>query len=202
MPRRSTTSSRCCGTPVTAKALRGDLAGRADVVPALGLTHEAGDALRAGLRGGEVVVRVTVDPGHETVPVTNLLAQRPDGAADPVLVGAHLDSVAESPGINDNASGVSVALAVAEELAARGALGARFAFWDGTEQGVLGSTAYVQALDQAALRSACRGDLRHVRGRRAGPLLPPRLRHLVGRRHGHGAGEAGGHRRRDRGGRR
>lgn len=133
--------------------LRGDLAGRADVVPALGLTHEAGDALRAGLRGGEVVVRVTVDPGHETVPVTNLLAQRPDGAADPVLVGAHLDSVAESPGINDNASGVSVALAVAEELAARGAPGARFAFWDGTEQGVLGSTAYVQALDQAAKES-------------------------------------------------
>ncbi|WP_385901210.1 M28 family peptidase [Tessaracoccus sp. O5.2] len=71
--------------------------------------------------------------------------------------GAHLDSVAESPGINANASGVSVALAVAEELAARGAPGARFAFWDGTEQGVLGSTAYVQALDQAALRSACRG---------------------------------------------
>ena len=49
---------------------------------------------------------------------TNVIAKLP-GATEPVLlIGAHLDSVASSPGANDNASGVAVLLETARVLRA------------------------------------------------------------------------------------
>src|SRR5262249_60436322 len=58
-----------------------------------------------------------------------------------IIVGAHLDSVPEGPGINDNGSGAAVVLEAALRLAqgptqARG--GGRFAFWGAEERGPLG----------------------------------------------------------------
>jgi Zn-dependent M28 family amino/carboxypeptidase len=66
-----------------------------------------------------------------------------------VLLGAHLDSVASGPGINDNGSGSALVLEVARQarrLGLRPARGLRFAFWGGEELGLLGSRAYVEAL--------------------------------------------------------
>ena len=63
------------------------------------------------------------------------------------MVGAHLDSVAEGPGINDNGSGSSTILEIAEEMAELGDRPrnrVRFAFWGAEEAGLVGSTAYVE----------------------------------------------------------
>ncbi len=61
-----------------------------------------------------------------------------------VVVGAHLDSVAAGPGINDNGSGTAaileIAIQVAEEkIKLQNKL--RFAFWGAEESGLLGSAA-------------------------------------------------------------
>ena len=63
-----------------------------------------------------------------------------------MVVGAHLDSVEAGPGINDNGSGTSGILEIAEQVAKldqkpRNRL--RFAFWGAEEAGLVGSTAYV-----------------------------------------------------------
>ena len=65
------------------------------------------------------------------------------------MVGAHLDSVEEGPGINDNGSGSGTILEIAEEIAElprnpRNRI--RFAWWGAEEAGLIGSTAYVADL--------------------------------------------------------
>ena len=82
-----------------------------------------------------------------------VIAETSDG--DPnhvVVVGAHLDSVPEGPGINDDGSGTATLLAQAEELAdgrykLRNKI--RFAWWGGEENGLVGSTYYAHNLSQA-----------------------------------------------------
>lgn len=128
--------------------LRGDLIGRGDVVPTVGLSFEDGALLRSAAKSEEVVLRLTVEPGHSLVDVTDLVADWPESdGRDVVVLGAHLDSVAEGPGINDNASGVGAVLEVAIRLAEEGsASGLRVAFWDAGELGQLGSSAYLDSL--------------------------------------------------------
>jgi len=70
-----------------------------------------------------------------------------------VVVGAHLDSVIEGPGINDNGSGTSTILEIAEEMSELGYTKknklqrqVRFAFWGAEENGLLGSEYYVENL--------------------------------------------------------
>jgi Zn-dependent M28 family amino/carboxypeptidase len=61
--------------------------------------------------------------------------------------GAHLDSVPAGPGINDNGSGSSALLEVAEQLAkVRTANKLRFAWWSAEEASLVGSTYYVDQL--------------------------------------------------------
>ena len=68
-------------------------------------------------------------------------------AGDPdnvMMAGAHLDSVAEGPGINDNGSGSRALLEVAENMAKmKAANKVRFAWWGAEEAGLVGSTFYV-----------------------------------------------------------
>lgn len=59
-----------------------------------------------------------LEPWDEAgVGCANVVAEL-SGSAEIVLVGAHLDSAAESPGANDNASGVAALLALARRCAA------------------------------------------------------------------------------------
>lgn len=81
--------------------------------------------------------------------VRNVIAQTRTG--DPkrvVMAGAHLDSVPEGPGINDNGSGVAALLEIAVRLGGsppvRNAV--RFAWWGSEEPGFIGSTDYVEKL--------------------------------------------------------
>ena len=81
----------------------------------------------------------------------NVVAQTRTG--DPgrvVLVGAHLDSVPEGPGIVDNGSGVATLLEIATRLGADPATPntVRFAFFGNEEDGSEGSTGYVQSLSR------------------------------------------------------
>ncbi|MCI2422709.1 M28 family metallopeptidase [Saccharopolyspora sp. K220] len=86
-------------------------------------------------------------------PTYNLLAETPGGDANSVVMfGAHLDSVSEGPGINDNGTGSAAILQAALDYAGSGATPTnklRFAFWGAEEEGLVGSTHYVQTLPEA-----------------------------------------------------
>lgn len=125
-------------------------------VPVTGVTYDEGAALvAAGTPEGRVVADVEADPNRET---WNVVADLPKAtlkkiphADQTVIVGAHLDSVTEGPGINDNGSGSAGILEIAKQLEATG-LDAklqrpvRFAFWGAEELGLLGAEHYVANL--------------------------------------------------------
>ncbi|MHC5756622.1 M28 family peptidase [Nostoc sp.] len=76
----------------------------------------------------------------------NIFAERvgTNKAAKAILVGAHYDTVALSPGADDNASGVAVVLEVARLLGSRSTPRTlQLAFFDKEEAGLLGSQAFI-----------------------------------------------------------
>ena len=120
--------------------------------PVVGLSYADAVALYEQLQAGQtVVMRIVsdteIDLERETV---NVIADSPTGNADRVVVvGAHLDSVPAGPGINDNGSGSSTILEIAEEMAELGIRNrqqVRFAFWGAEELNLLGSQFYVDTL--------------------------------------------------------
>ncbi|MGP3953047.1 M28 family metallopeptidase [Streptomyces sp. 7N604] len=83
----------------------------------------------------------------------NLIADWPGGDPDQVVfAGAHLDSVTEGPGINDNGSGsagvLETALAVSRANL-KPAKHLRFGWWGAEELGLVGSEHYVDNLPSA-----------------------------------------------------
>ncbi len=81
----------------------------------------------------------------------NVIAEL-DGKNDDnvVMAGAHLDSVIEGPGINDNGSGSAAILETALMMAnTKPENTLRFAWWAGEEQGLVGSEDYVEGLSPA-----------------------------------------------------
>jgi Zn-dependent M28 family amino/carboxypeptidase len=91
------------------------------------------------------------------VPTANLLATTKTGRVDrQVVVGAHLDSVPEGPGINDNGSGSSTILEIAlqmAELDAKPVNQVRFAWWGAEEAGLVGSQFYVDSLTARQIKN-------------------------------------------------
>jgi len=83
----------------------------------------------------------------------NVIAELEGGNEDNVVMaGAHLDSVIEGPGINDNGSGSAALLETAlmmADLNPENTL--RFAWWAAEEQGLVGSHDYVDGLSDAEL---------------------------------------------------
>ncbi len=100
------------------------------------------------LAGYEVERQLFVAGG---VSSASLLVETAGAGDDIVMFGAHLDSVAAGPGINDNGSGLATLLVVAERLAELPAPARRlrFAFWGAEEGGPFGSAAYVGQLSDA-----------------------------------------------------
>jgi aminopeptidase S len=90
----------------------------------------------------------------------NVIADWPGGDPNQVyMFGAHLDSVAAGPGINDNASGSGMLLELALTLAAQNPAmlaHVRFGFWTDEEQGLNGSEFYANTLPTAE-RTRLRG---------------------------------------------
>ncbi|MGH2752181.1 MAG: M28 family peptidase [Actinomycetota bacterium] len=126
--------------------LRPTLASSNGKVPALAVSNKLGRALaRPGTR-----VRVEVDGSVVERRTRNVIAERPNGPADVVMVGAHLDSVQDGPGINDNGSGSAAILELAVAMAdVETSEGVRFAFWTAEELGLLGSEHYVDELNDS-----------------------------------------------------
>jgi Zn-dependent M28 family amino/carboxypeptidase len=118
-------------------------------VPTFGIEADRGAALVAAIGAGAVSISVALEQTTETVSTFNVIAETPAGRAENVvMLGAHLDSVPEGPGINDNGSGSATLLEVAVQLAKQGEINnkVRFAWWGAEELGLVGSTHYVNDL--------------------------------------------------------
>jgi Zn-dependent M28 family amino/carboxypeptidase len=129
--------------------------GQLATVPVVGVSYEFGRTLEAAARGG-ASVRVAVDAVTGRRPTRNVLAETTAGGGSPwIIVGAHLDSVPEGPGINDNGSGSAAVLEAAVRAAPQlqaARVGVRFAFWGAEERGLIGSRHHVAALSEEQRR--------------------------------------------------
>jgi Zn-dependent M28 family amino/carboxypeptidase len=121
-------------------------------LPAVFLGYGAGRDLYRSARQRRTVVRLDIRGTVTPTATWNVIADTAQGDPDQTLVvGGHLDSVLDGPGINDNGSGTALVLAAAEDLANRGTQPrnrVRFALWAAEEIGLLGSTHYVRALSK------------------------------------------------------
>ena len=91
----------------------------------------------------------------KNISARNVVAQTKTGStSDVVMAGAHLDSVPEGPGINDNGSGVARCWRLRCNWAIRRGVhnAVRFGFWGAEELGLIGSRKYVESLDLNALK--------------------------------------------------
>ncbi|MGY1635748.1 M20/M25/M40 family metallo-hydrolase [Geodermatophilus sp. SYSU D00742] len=137
------------------EVLRGTLGGpmpAGSAIPVIGTSYAVGEELTALLGAGEVRVDITTSTLSEQRTTSNYLAETRTGRTDEVVVvGAHLDSVTEGPGINDNGTGSATVLEIAEQFAELGVEprnAVRFAFWGAEESGLRGSTHYVAGLTE------------------------------------------------------
>lgn len=115
-------------------------------IPTAGVPGEAGRQL-AGQAGAPV--HLDVQSRLENITARNVVAQTRTGRADNVVTaGAHLDSVPEGPGINDDGTGAAGLLETALQLGGTPGTpnAVRFAFWGAEEAGLVGSTEYVRSL--------------------------------------------------------
>lgn len=94
---------------------------------------------------------------HQYANGANVIATLPAtmGSGKGIIVGAHFDTVANSPGANDNASGTVAVLGVAKLLAAVTCRAApvTIAFFDQEELGLFGARAYAMSLDANTIRA-------------------------------------------------
>ncbi|GAB2629294.1 aminopeptidase [Paractinoplanes abujensis] len=93
----------------------------------------------------KVDATLTLGTDHNVIAETRL-----GNPKNVVMAGAHLDSVPEGPGINDNGSGTAAILETALQMRhypVRNKV--RFAFWAAEEIGLLGSDQYVEGLSAA-----------------------------------------------------
>ena len=126
-------SSRTDGTPVTHS------------IPVVGASFAQGQALA---QAGSTAHVVVIPP--ETRTDYNVIAELPGtNTRNVVMAGAHLDSVTEGPGINDNGSGSAALLETALMMAnTKHPNTIRFGWWAAEEEGLLGSADYVAGLSQ------------------------------------------------------
>jgi Zn-dependent M28 family amino/carboxypeptidase len=121
-----------------------------NTLPIAFLSYKAGRDLFRSAEVRRTVVRLDIRGKVSTKPTWNLLADSSGGDPDKTLVvGGHLDSVPDGPGINDNGSGTALVLVAAERMAERWEKPrnrVRFALWGAEEMGLLGSNHYVATL--------------------------------------------------------
>ena len=112
-------------------------------IPVVGTSFDEGARL-----AGEAAPtgQIIVDAKSDRRKSSNILADTRRGNPDNVtIVGSHLDSVPEGPGINDNGSGSAFNLELALRIAKKHIKlenRVRFAFWGAEESGLVGSTRY------------------------------------------------------------
>ena len=140
-------------------------------IPAVLSSFAVGEELYNLYKGGQnpTVNLATNGVDVETL-YPNVVAETKRGDANHmVLLGAHLDSVPAGPGINDDGSGTSFQLELAEQLAKAGTPPRnkiRFLWFGGEEDGLVGSQYYAAHLSER--RGRAHGhDARHRHDRLA-----------------------------------
>jgi Zn-dependent M28 family amino/carboxypeptidase len=130
-------------------------------IPVMVVSAAVASELASLAQIGPVNVRIVLTVTTSIVRAANVVADLPGRKPGVVLLGAHLDSVANGPGINDNGTGTALVLEVARQarrLHVRPRHGLRFAFWGAEELGLIGSSSYVDSLS-ATRRSRILGVL-------------------------------------------
>lgn len=127
--------------------------GRSANVPVVATTFDLGtEWARPG-----TTLALSVESTVATISTENLIADTAAGTNGRTFtLGAHLDSVSDGPGMNDNASGVAAVLEIAVQFARlqpQQTTRVRFVFWGGEEDGLLGSRHYVGQLGEAERKS-------------------------------------------------
>jgi len=126
-------------------------------IPAVHSSYAVGEELFQAYQAGEnptLSMKINAQISDRFFP--QVLAETDSG--DPkhtVVVGAHLDSVAAGPGINDDGSGTSAQLEIAKQIAKKHLKPRqqiRFAWWGGEEEGLIGSNYYAEHLDPREVR--------------------------------------------------
>ena len=155
------------GQPGRTDAFAGTLGGPT-TIPVVMPSFAIGNDLAGLVAAGPVSIHIATSTLSEDRQTWNVLADTRQGRADrTVVVGAHLDSVVAGPGINDNGTGSSTILEIAEELGRVANHGhgrdrghghdgdlrnrVRFAFWGAEESNLLGSAHYVANLSEEQL---------------------------------------------------
>jgi Zn-dependent M28 family amino/carboxypeptidase len=130
----------------------GTLGADADVkIPVVSVTKSVG----LQLRGQPGPTTIKLNASVQTFKARNVIAQTKTGSpTDVVMAGAHVDSVPEGPGINDNGSGVAAVLETAVQLGNSPQVhnAVRFGFWGAEELGLIGSRNYVESLNLDGLK--------------------------------------------------
>ncbi|HZH20409.1 MAG TPA: M28 family peptidase [Geodermatophilus sp.] len=132
-------------TPDREALALGTLAPYEAPIPVVGASFADGERLAApGSTARVQVLEPEIRTDH------NVIAELPGENTDNVVMaGAHLDSVPAGPGINDNGSGSSALLETALMMADTEPENTlRFGWWAAEEQGLVGSTDYVNGLSQ------------------------------------------------------
>jgi aminopeptidase S len=114
--------------------------------------YVAGVLRKAGFEVSTPAYAISVeqtDGSDREINLRNVIAETRTGDKHRVVMaGAHLDSVPQGPGINDNGTGVAALLEIAARLGGAPAVtnAVRFGFWGAEEIGLDGSRQYVRAL--------------------------------------------------------
>lgn len=118
-------------------------------IPVIGISFQQGQDFYELSQDG-LTLRVAADIFRETRETWNVIADLEGERNDrTVVVGAHLDSALEGPGINDNGSGAATTLDLAIQMADIEPVNTvRFAWWGAEESGLLGAEYYVSQLSK------------------------------------------------------
>jgi Zn-dependent M28 family amino/carboxypeptidase len=135
--------------------VRGTLGTPGITIPVIGTSYAIGEELVYQTRAGAVTVHLSTSTISEVRTTRNVIGDYDAGGGDrsqTIVIGSHLDSVPDGPGINDNGSGSATDLEIAIQIAKLGLKprrALRVAFWGAEEEGLLGSTHYVDTLGDA-----------------------------------------------------
>ncbi|MBE9013477.1 M28 family peptidase [Pseudanabaenaceae cyanobacterium LEGE 13415] len=120
-------------------------------IPAASLPQDVGTSLLEQAQKTTVQATLTVKAQPDALG-RNVIAHLPNVKQPKLIIGGHFDSVENSPGANDNASGTAVVLGIARSLAkSPAAKQIWFMAFDGEEDGLKGSEAFVDRATQPFL---------------------------------------------------
>jgi Zn-dependent M28 family amino/carboxypeptidase len=121
-------------------------------IPAVDTSFKLGSELANGVANGPtgVTVHIKTTTHVDERTAENVIAETPGGSDNNVVMaGAHLDSVEEGAGINDNGTGSAALLEIADQISDLGIdpkNKIRLGWWGAEEVGLIGSTEYVASL--------------------------------------------------------